>query len=171
MHVCCIELNVDILIDLWQFVGNPCLIYPSKVSFYHGDEVKVHVLECLALQGGLSGASTLAIDQPICQTKRPPDFPFTGTDSTFTGTCLRIRQPAGYSAHGGWSVPRVSDVRWSFCPTSSIWTNPNSVNHATRGVFAPAFRKEEVTTRGTFFTASFSYQQYYKGNATGKSKL
>jgi hypothetical protein len=62
---------------------------------------------------------------------------------------------AGYSAHGGWSVPRVSDVRWSFCPTSSSWTNPTAVNHATRGVFAPAFRKEEVTTRGTFFTASF----------------
>ena len=60
---------------------------------------------------------------------------------------LRIRL-AGYSAHGGWSVPHVSDVRWSFCPTSSIWTNPNSVNPATRGVFAPAFRKEEVTAQG-----------------------
>ena len=40
-----------------SFVGNPCLIYPSKVSFYHGDQVKVHVLEYLALEGGLSGAS------------------------------------------------------------------------------------------------------------------
>ena len=51
------------------------------------------------------------------------------------------------TVHGGWSVPHVSDVRWSFCPTSSIWANPNSVTQATRGVFARAFRKEEVTTR------------------------
>ena len=68
-------------------MGNPCLIYPNKVSFYHDDEVKVHVLECLALQEGLPGASTLTISQ---HGKKWGQIGVPGTVSTYLSRFTRL---------------------------------------------------------------------------------